>query len=235
MYLHSKIFITPETIVATIIKENPLIMLVVENFGIWDFPKGITVSKLCAQNGINESLFIQICNLHNGYFLDYSIEYSKEDLPQIIKYLQKSHQYYTGEKYPIILTEIKKLYKETRLDILKIIEKYFEEYFKEVHDHMDYEDKIAFPYFNTLINAQQTASTYSSETYREHHSDIESKLDALKELFIEHIHFQQPNPIRRKILNDLNELEFELNIHSHIEDMVLIPLVNKIEKGGIHG
>jgi regulator of cell morphogenesis and NO signaling len=235
MYLHSKLFITPEILIPNIIKENPLIMLVIENFGICDFPKGITISEICNKNKINESLFIQICNLHNGYFLDYSIEYSKEDLPEIIKYLERSHLYYTGEKYPIILSEIKKLHKETRLDILKIIEKYFEEYFKEVHDHMDYEDKIAFPYFKTLINKQHTTSKYSSETYRVHHSDIESKLDALKELFIEHIHFQDPNPLRRKILNDLNELEFELNIHSHIEDMILIPLVKKIEKEDSNG
>lgn len=232
MYLHSKIFVSAENRVTDIIKENPLMMLVIENFGVYDIKKEQTVAQLCQKNKINESLFIQICNLHNGYYLDHSIQYQNEDLFTIIKYLQNSHLYYTQEKYPEILSDIKKLHDISKFDILKIIEQYFEEYFNEVRDHMRYEDRIAFPYFKSLILENKSAeSDYSSTTYREHHTDIESKLDALKELFIEHIHFQGPNHLRRKILSDIYELEFELYIHSSIEDLILIPLVDQIEKG----
>lgn len=232
MYLHSNIFISPDHKITNIIKENPFILLVIENFEVYDIQKEITVSELCKKNGINESLFIQICNLHNGYYVDHSIMYHPKDLLTIIKYLQNSHLYYTQEKYPEILADIKKLYKISKLEILKIIEKYFEEYFDEVRDHMKYEDITAFPYFKSLISEEKENRTpYSTNTYTEHHTDIESKLDALKELFIEHVHINAPNQLRRKILKDLYELEFELYIHSNIEELILIPLVEKIENG----
>ena len=233
MYLDSKIFISAEHKLSEIIKENPLILLVVENFGIFDIQKEITIAEICHQNNINLALFIQICNLHNGYYIDPSTEYQKDDLETIISYLQNTHHYYIQEKYPEILGDIKKLHLFSQLEILKIIEQYFEEYFDKVRDHMTYEDQVAFPYFKSLIHQQKnTKKDYSTSTYTEHHTDIESKLDALKELFIEHIHINAPNKLRRKILNDLYELEFELYIHSTIEELILIPLVDKIEKGG---
>ena len=47
MYLHSKIFVSAENRVTDIIKENPLMMLVIENFGIYDIKKEQTVAQLC--------------------------------------------------------------------------------------------------------------------------------------------------------------------------------------------
>lgn len=231
MFIQSKTFITPQTSITRLIKENPLILLVIENFGIYHYPKGSSVQQFCKFHNINEALFIQICNLHNGYYIDHTIDYQPTILKEIIQYLHNSHVFYRKEKYPEILKDIKQLSKECHQDILIIIEKYFEEYFNEVNEHMEYEEQIAFPYFHSLINREiDCISDYSAMTYQDHHTDIESKLDNLKDLFIEHVHFNQPNRLRRKILNDLSELEFELKIHSQIEDLILIPLVDRIEK-----
>jgi regulator of cell morphogenesis and NO signaling len=231
MFIQSKIFITPQVSITRLIKENPLILLVLENFGIYDFPKGSTVYQICKNNHLNESLFIQICNLHNGYYIDHTIEYDKSILSEIIHYLHNSHLYYRQEKYPEILNDIQKLSEKHHLDILLIIQNYFQEYFHEVNEHIEYEEETAFPYFRSFIDQKsRTDSDFSSLTYQEHHTDIESKLNDLKELFIEHVHFNAPSPLRRKILNDLSELEFELKVHSQIEDLILIPLVDRIEK-----
>lgn len=231
MFIQSKTFITPQVSLTRIIKENPLILLVLENFGIFHFPKGTTVHQICQKNHLNESLFIQICNLHNGYYIDHTIEYDISILSEIIQYLHNSHIFYRKEKYPEILNNIRKLSLESHQEILPIIEKYFEEYFSEVNEHMEYEELTAFPYFRSLITKKNNQnSDFSSLTYQEHHTDIESKLNDLKELFIEHVHFNTPNALRRKILNGLSELEFELKVHSQIEDLILIPLVDRIEK-----
>lgn len=231
MFIQSKTFITPQVSITRLIKENPLILLVLENFGIFHFPKGSTVHQICKNNQLNESLFIQICNLHNGYYIDHTIEYDSSILNEIIHYLHNSHIYYREDKYPEILNDIQKLSKNKHLDILLIIETYFEEYFHEVNEHIEYEEETAFPYFRSLNNNNNNQkSDFSSLTYQEHHTDIESKLNDLKELFIEHVNFDTPNALRRKILNDLSELEFELKVHSQIEDLILIPLVDRIEK-----
>lgn len=232
MYLVSKKYIVPETEVAEIIKNNPLLLLVLENFGITKFEKGITVLELCNNTGINVSFFTLVCNLHNGFYIDNPGNISAGDLPVIIGYLQRSHEYYRSEKYPEISGYIKDLRNADNSNILQIIETYFNEYFEEVKEHIEYEEKSAFPYFFALMEKKisQVADDYSSTEYKEHHTDIETKLNDLKDLFIHHVHINDKNRIRRKLLNSLSELEFELKVHSHIEDMILIPLTNKIEQ-----
>lgn len=232
MYLVSKKYIVPETEVAEIIKNNPLLLLVLENFGITKFKKGITVSELCNNAGINVNFFTLVCNLHNGFYIENPGNISAGDLPVIIGYLQRSHEYYRSEKYPEISGYIRDLRNAENSNILQIIETYFNEYFEEVKEHIEYEEKSAFPYFFALMEKKipPAAEDYSSTEYKEHHSDIETKLNDLKDLFIHHVHIKDKNRVRRKLLNSLSELEFELKVHSHIEDMILIPLTNKIEQ-----
>ncbi|MGE0019018.1 MAG: hypothetical protein AB7S72_05080 [Draconibacterium sp.] len=231
MYLVSKKYIVPETEVAEIIKNNPMLLLVLENFGITKFEKGITVSMLCSKTGINVNFFTLVCNLHNGFYIENAANIGAEDIQMIIAYLKRSHEYYRSEKYPEILGYIRELRQSENSNILQVIETYFNEYFEEVKEHIEYEERTAFPYFYALLG-EKTAiqgDDYSSTNYKEHHTDIETRLNDLKDLFIHHVHLKDKNRVRRKLLNSLSELEFELKVHSHIEDMILIPLTNKIE------
>jgi len=232
MYLVSKKYIVPETEVAEIIKNNPMLLLALENFGVTKFEKGITVSALCSKTGINVNFFTLVCNLHNGFYIENAGNISAADLPIIIAYLKRSHEYYRSEKYPEILGFIRELRQSDNSNILQVIETYFNEYFEEVKEHIEYEERTAFPYFNALIENKIVSKkdNYSSTDYKEHHTDIETRLNDLKDLFIHHVHTTDKNRIRRKLLTSLSELEFELKVHSHIEDMILIPLTNKIEK-----
>lgn len=232
MYLVSKKYIVPETEVAELIKNNPMLLLVLENFGITKFEKGITVSALCSEKGINSNFFTLVCNLHNGFYIENAGSILAADLPAIIAYLKRSHEYYRSEKYPEILGYIRELRQSENSNILQVIETYFNEYFEEVKEHIEYEERTAFPYFNALMENRidKIDIYYSSTDYKEHHTDIETRLNDLKDLFVHHVHLKDKNRIRRKLLISLSELEFELKVHSHIEDMILIPLTNKIEQ-----
>lgn len=72
--------------------------------------------------------------------------------------------------------------------------------------------------------------TYSVTDYREHHSDIEEKLTDLKNLLIKYLPIRDDQQLRRRLLFNLFELEFDLAIHSEIEENMLIPLVEHMEK-----
>jgi len=111
-----------------------------------------------------------------------------------------------------------------------MIEKFFTDYFEEVLEHLRYEDEIAFPYFYNLKDKKGfVKKTFSAKEYRNHHADIETKLTDLKNLFLQHIKIKSDLNIKRKFLNTLFGLEFDLKIHSIIEEKVLIPLIEKIE------
>jgi len=231
MYSSSKLYCTPDIKVSIIVKDNPLMLLVLENFGVADFEKEITISQFCNQINVNENVFVLICNLHNGYYIDNANVISSADLPDIISYLKRGHEYYQKEKYPEILNLIREIKKVENLNILSVIETYFDEYFEEVKEHIEYEEKTAFPYFLNLLETEkgQITNDYSSKDYKEHHTDIESSLNAFRDLFILHVHLKDQHMVKRKLLMSLAELEFELKIHSFIEDMILIPLTKRLE------
>ena len=75
-----------------------------------------------------------------------------------------------------------------------------------------------------------TEINYSVTEYREHHNDIEEKLTDLNNLLIKYIPQQNDQQIRRQLLLSLFELEYDLNIHSRIEETILIPMVEKMEQ-----
>jgi regulator of cell morphogenesis and NO signaling len=185
-------------------------------------------------------VFLAFCNLYNGFNPSGKENYTLNDVSVIIQFLENSHTYYKQDKYPEIRDFIKQLHLKNDTDEIKLIEKFFNEYFEEVTEHLDYEEEVAFPYFCELVNHKTKKditgkNKFSVKEYKEHHSDIESKLGDLKNLLLKHISLKNDHVLRRKLLFSLFELEFDLNIHSLIEEMILIPIVYRIESINTNG
>jgi regulator of cell morphogenesis and NO signaling len=216
-----------------LINENCSLLLLLEHFEIDFSVSDKTVAQLCKENSVDLSVFIIIGNLYNGFYPSKEEINSIHDISVIIKFLRNSHKYYKHDKYPEIQRYINKLHEEHNTEDIAMVEKFFMVYFNEVMEHMDYEDKIAFPYFCHLIgsDAFYTKSNFSVNEYREHHTDIETKLADLKNLLLKHIVIKGDLANRRKFLYSLFELEFDLGIHSSIEEKILLPLIEKVEKG----
>lgn len=236
MYQTKKKYITPEVKMADIIFENPSILLLMEHFGLNFIVHEKTVSQLCEENNISEKVFVSFANLYNGFHLSGEENFSNSDIGNIIMYLKNSHNYYENEKYPEIKSLIQELYSKNNSPEIKLIDKFFTEYFDEVKEHLSYENVTAFPYFYELLQNENTtninrqAKNFSVHEYSEHHTDIESKVNDLKELLLKYVPVQNDRVLRRKIIVSLFELEYDLNVHSTIEETVLMPLIGKLEK-----
>ena len=215
-----------------LIEENPSLLLMMQHFDI-DFRVGdSTVSQLCAEHAIGEKLFIAVANLYNGFKPKDNPIDSADDVTHMVKFLKNSHDYYRRDKYPQISAYIQQLQEKHPGKELKMIEKFFNEYFAEVIEHLDYEDNVAFPYFIKLIsdNAYHNKDVYSAQEYSEHHTDIELKLKDMKNLLLKYVEIDDDLNLRRKLLFSLFELEYDLYIHSLIEETILIPFGFKVEK-----
>ncbi|MEW6653676.1 MAG: hypothetical protein AB1394_09425 [Bacteroidota bacterium] len=229
-------YIRAEMKISNLIFENPNLLLLMEHFEMDFIVHEKTVKQLCATNNINEELFLLIANLYNGFQPTEQQNLTRDDLAAIIKFLKNSHNYYENEKYPEIRNYLEQLQIQNNSAEIKLIEQFFDEYFNEVKEHLYYENRVAFPYFNKLLkneiaSKEEKIEPYSVNEYQEHHSDIESKLNDLKELLLKHVPVENDRVIRRKIIKSLCELENDLNIHSTIEETILIPLVSKVESG----
>ena len=236
MHIFNKIFVLPEMKSSEIIINNPYLILMLEHFEIKLEVREKTIEQICFENNINTSVFTTIANLFNGYKPQVITEYNSKDIQSIIKYLGNSHKYYTNEIYPQIQEIIKKIYKINSHPEILMIEKFFDNYFEEVREHLEYENTVVFPYVLNLDarlsnkNNNYSLNSYSVIEYRDHHNDIEEKLTDLKNLLIKYLPIDNDQHLRRKLLFYLFELEYDLNIHSQIEDNILIPLVEKMEK-----
>ena len=222
----------PSIKMADQIDSNPQLLLMLQHFTIDFRVSDLTVSQLCSQYGISENIFVDIANLYNGFGVKKNHTYTKKDLLQVIDFLKNTHHYYRSEMYPQINYYIHKLQENHPEMELKLIEKFFNEYFTEVKEHLDYEDDIAFPYFIKLLNENSTDDAlklYSSKEYGEHHTDIELKLHDLKNLLLKYVKIDNDLNLRRKLFLALYELEYDLYIHSLIEETILIPSGLKIE------
>lgn len=232
MYQTRKTFVTPGTGMWDLINDNSRILLLLEHFGL-DFSVGeMSVEQLCSENAISTELFITLANLYNGFYPEKKVVFGVKEIPDIIRFLTNSHIYYKEDKYPEITGYIGELFRKTEDKRVRLIEDFFRSYFDEVVEHLDYEDRIVFPYFRSLVDKTVDSDkvAFSAREYSLHHTDIETKLTDLKNLLIKHIKLNDELSLRRKLLFALHELEYDLLIHAQIEGTILMPLANKIEK-----
>ncbi len=223
----------PETKMVDLIDENYSLLLFLQHFNI-DLPVGSkTVKELCGDYGINLRAFLGIGNLYNGFYPANWEVYDAASIGSVLLFLRNSHLLYKENIYPELELYLYRIKDDETSKDFQLITRFFDDYIAEVWEHFRYEDKVAFPYFNSLINGDSKtgSSSFSAQEYRSHHTDIETKLTDLKNLLLKHIKVKQDFNVKRKFLNTLFELEFELMIHSDIEENILIPLIEKIEEG----
>lgn len=235
MVQFSTSIITADLKMSEAIMQNSYMMLLLEHFDIAVPLHDKTVEQICSEKNLNVELFLTFANLYNGLNYNSKQGFTTRDLEHIVAYLRNSHQYYSNEMYPNILTIIRDMGEINQFSEMRMVARFFEEYFNEVTEHLDYENSTVFPYILNLITSIDSHEVfdnqidYSVADYKEHHDDIEEKLDDLKNLIIKYLPLQGDTALRRRLLFSLFELEFDLNIHSKIEENILIPLVSKME------
>ena len=209
-----QLIVTEKMELHDLIEQNVRILLLMEHFGTGFTVADLTIEELCRLKDINPKIFTYFCNLYNGnYDVAYKPE-NREDIIQIISFLENTHCYYLSEMYPEIKYYIKELAKINQTDDIKLVEKFFESYFQEVKKHLEYEQKKLFPALRDGVLPQ-------NKHVKINHGDIETKIADLKNLLLKHIRLNDNNGMKRKLLTAILEFQFDLNIHSIIEEKLL--------------
>lgn len=233
--MNSKNEIHSESKLAEIIISHPYVILMLEHFEISLPVHDLTIRQICEKYCINETLFIAITDLYCKKKGVPSLKLTADDATTITRFLAASHRYYSERVYPKIMQLIERMSKQNHHREMKLVSLFFADYFKEVTTHLDYENQVFHPYVKWLVARdkgmphKENYGDYSVSQYQDHHDDIEMKLADLKNLLIKYLPIHNDNIIRRKLLFLLSELEFDLNIHSKIEELILIPLAFELE------
>lgn len=216
-----------------VVFENPRILLVLELLNI---PLGFsehTIAEICVANNVNERLFLTIANLYcfKEYVTIHPDQFDTHDAQKIVSFLRAGHVYFLDEKIPRLKSLIEQKTATASGDKYSlIIQKFINDYAAEVLEHINYEDRIVFPYVEALLNEQDSPSGYTIESFEKHHSNIEDKLTDLKNLLVKHLPPEYDSVVRRRMLFELYDLERDINIHDFIENKILIPVVKRLQK-----
>ena len=110
------------------------------------------------------------------------------------------------------------------------IDKFYDDYDNEIINHFKYEEEVVFPYIEKLMeNNRPNDTQYRIGQFEENHSNINEKLNDLKNIIAKYLDEGYSSPQRFELLNTIYSVENDLRKHSLIENKLLIPLVENLE------
>lgn len=213
---------------ANLILTNYKLLFVFPRFGI-DFELGDqTVEQMCRKKNISIRLFLLVCNIYS--FDNYPPQAGVLDeaaLSDLIRYLRNSHRDYLRIRVPKVIADTLRI---TKSCYGKQFEMFCRKYQSEIELHFAYEDRVVFPYVESLLNKQPQCSSFRISEYKENHGNIQGSLNDLKSLLIKYVHIGKNSEKKRKALINLFLLEDDLKRHALLEDCILVTSVAQLER-----
>ncbi|MDE6408805.1 MAG: hemerythrin domain-containing protein [Muribaculaceae bacterium] len=213
----------------TLIAEDYPLIQVMTRFGIRMGFGDKTVAEVCAEAGVDCNTFLAVVNFVVEGFTTF--DNSRQlSIRSLMHYLKQSHIYFLEYCLPLIRRKLLDGINLNTGDVSFLILKFFDEYYREVKTHMEYEEKTVFSYIELILNGQHPAN-YKIATYSDHHEQVADKLRELKNIIIKYC----PATADANLLNDalysIYRCERELENHCKVEDYLLVPEILRLEKG----
>lgn len=214
---------------ADLIEVNFKLLNVLSRFGISLGFGENTVKEVCERQGIDLKSFLLICNIYTyDRYLPSAELMAGADPVTIVDYLHNSHAFYMEKEFDALEKNLMAMVGPCDQMQKKIVAKFFADYKSQVVNHFDYEENVVFPYVRSLGSAGASES-YSIEQFEENHSNIDETLCDLKNIVMKYLPESCDTVLRNEVLYRIFRLEEDLAKHTLVEDMVLIPLVNRME------
>ena len=153
----------------------------------------------------------------------------KDRLRDILDFLRKGHRYYMDIMVPNLASSLERMTAPCREYQRQMFWKFFSDYKEELLNHFSYEENVVFPYIEAMLN-DENGGQYSIGEYEQNHSNVQEKLDDLKNLITKYLPAECRQEDANQVLDDLYALELDLGKHTFIEDDVLIPAATRLEQ-----
>lgn len=227
---------------ADIIHHDYTLLPVINRFDMHLGTGDKTIAGICKEKGVNTGFFLTIINTFHD--LQYFPTQQLQSFPVrlLVNYLKQTHLYYLNNVLPEIGSQIEKMEKNCAIDktTLLLLRNFFNEYSQELTGHIEREEQIVYPYVIGLEKAVDTGvvdpelaekmKSYTITNYKEEHENVEEKLYDLKNLIIKHLPEIKNDSYCHFVLRELFGLERDLNNHSRIENLILVPKVESMEQ-----
>lgn len=228
--------------IAEVIDRDSFILPFINRFGIRFNFADKSVAQICAEYDIAPDFFLAMLNtyLNEQYMPDLASK--KFRFSDIISFLVKGHNYFRE----VYVTGIEELLKaifthcQSACSSHDLILSFYEGYKKELFEHLAQEENMTFPYIESLEQAslseggflhhQKQYKEYNIMRFRDEHDDVEVKVSDLKSLVIRYLSCDFSAREIHTLIFELTRFDKDLRNHTQVEERIMIPLVQELEK-----
>lgn len=226
MAITSSVIFTKDDSINDIIQEDFNILTILSRIPIpLGFGSG-SIDNICRENGVPTDLFLLIVNFAISRSIDLSSVTSSSVLG-LVEFLHNSHDYFLTYKYPHIRANLLNALDGNHSSINPVIVRFFDQYVCLVEKHFHYEESVLYPYIRSLVNGYKSPD-YDIATFARNHERISDTLSDLKNIILQGYSTSIPYRMHDVVV-DLFNCEEDLQIHTDIENHILVPLICRLE------
>lgn len=222
---------TKQNRIIDIIEDNYNLLPIINRFGIYLGNKDKIIESICNELNIDIDLFLLIINTYSDKKSFPEKEMKSFSPLLIIEYLKKTHIYYIQYVFPRLDSLLLQLIDSDKSENkqLLIINQFYIKYKEEFLLHVKEEDELLFPYILKIMEDSELNSNYSIHSFEKEHTNVDEKLNDLKNLIIKYIDPVYDINACNEFLLTLFRFEKDIKDHARIEDKILIPQIVEIE------
>lgn len=240
--------ITKTHTVKDVLNHNHYLEMVLERYDVLYNDRENKLEVIAESKGVEIDFFVEILNLFDSEKPFSKDNLMRYDIPVVLDYLKRTHQYYLGKRLFEIENSLQAVCDdETASDafLTSLLNNFFSEFKIDLWEHIELEENFLFPHIAFLqvaqkgycsIEAKRKLKNFSVQKFiSDHNDDSEKQLTELLEILdylYPDTHFLSPVSILKK---QLFAFEKDLHIHALVEDEVLMPKVIRLENSTISG
>lgn len=191
----------------------------------------MTSRKLKSVNGISPGLFSILCEIYTSDNPQVDLgKLDTSDVPVLLRILRNTHRHYLEASIVAIHDNVHRMTQLSTPENSAVINRFFDDYENDIKSHIHFEEKVVFKYIEGLLKGERD-SRFSVGMLRDMHDDAEDKLTDFKNIVMSHLPDSDTSDARYDVLVGILNIEDAIRRHTVIEERVLLPLAELLEKG----
>ena len=191
----------------------------------------MTSRKLKSVNGISPGLFSILCEIYTSDNPQVDLgKLDTSDVPVLLRILRNTHRHYLEASIVAIHDNVHRMTQLSTPENSAVINRFFDDYENDIKSHIHFEEKVVFKYIEGLLKDERD-SRFSVGMLRDMHNDAEDKLTDFKNIVMSHLPDSDTSDARYEVLVGILNIEDAIRRHTVIEEKVLLPLAELLEKG----
>lgn len=215
---------------AELITAEPELVHILQRLGIALGFGDKTIAQVCEMHHVDVEFFMLIVNIYtHKHFVPEQRKILSIPMEQLVPYLRLSHTYYTSKRLPHIERHLHHIAEQLPPKVAQVFLHFFEEYKRDVAEHFAHEETTVFPHVEALQN-RKSDQGYSISAFVDSHGNLVDKLADLLQIIFKYLPQSVTTDDAVDVVYDILQVSDDLTHHGMIEEMVLVPYVQHLEK-----